>query len=164
MGVTGDRGIDPGQVRTPARGRRPALHRRFRLLAVIFVGGAVGTLARAVLEDAVPTAPDAVPWMTLAVNVFGSFVLGLLLETLARTGPDSDWRRVVRLGLGTGVLGGFTTYSTFAVETVERLPPQAPLVGLAYAVTSVILGVCAAAVGYRLAHGPTRREAGQVGR
>lgn len=126
------------------------------LIGVIFVGGGLGTLARAVLEDAAPARPGAVPWTTLAINVVGSLLLGLLLETLARTGPDEGWRRTARLGLGTGVLGGFTTYSTFAVETVGRLAPQTLLVGIAYAVGSVVSGVAAAAVGYRLAHGLRR--------
>jgi CrcB protein len=126
------------------------------LIGVIFVGGGLGTLARAVLEDAAPARPGAGPWTTLAINVVGSLLLGLLLETLARTGPDEGWRRTARLGLGTGVLGGFTTYSTFAVETVDRLTPQTLLVGIAYAVGSVVSGVAAAAVGYRLARGLRR--------
>lgn len=121
------------------------------LIGVIFVGGALGTLVRTLLEDAAPARPGAMPWTTLAINVTGSLLLGLLLESLNRVGPDTGWRRTARLGLGTGVLGGFTTYSTFAVEAVDRLAPQTLLVGIAYAVGSVVLGVAAAAVGYRLA-------------
>ncbi|WP_347353717.1 CrcB family protein [Intrasporangium sp.] len=160
MGVTG------GRDRSASRPRRnrPALRRRRRLLGVIFVGGALGASARSALEQLAPVADHAVPWITLAINVIGSFVLGLLLELLARTGHDAGWRRVVRLGLGTGVLGGFTTYSTFAVETVQRLTLQEHVVGLAYAVVSVALGVGAAATGFRLAHGLRPRRAGQVGR
>jgi CrcB protein len=120
-------------------------------LALILVGGTVGTLARAVLEDAAPAAPHGVPWMTVEINVTGSFLLGLLLEVLTRTGLDTGWRRAARLTLGTGVLGGFTTYSTFAVEVSQRLGP-APLTGAAYAVASVVFGVVAAALGYLAGH------------
>ncbi len=137
--------------------RRATIRRRVRVLGLVFLGGTVGTALRAVLEGVAPASAHAMPWTTLAINVLGSFALGLLLEVLI----DSGWRRTVRFGLGTGVLGGFTTYSTFAVETVERLTLQAHLIGLAYAVTSVVLGVAAAAVGYRWAHQIGRQAAGQ---
>jgi CrcB protein len=101
------------------------------------------------------------PWTTLTINVAGSLLLGALLEALARTGADEGWRRSARLTLGTGVLGGFTTYSTFAVETVQRLTPAAHFVGLAYAVASVVLGASAAAIGYLLARRIGRRPQGQ---
>jgi CrcB protein len=121
-------------------------------LVLILVGGTVGTLARAVLEDAAPAASDGVPWMTLGINVTGSFLLGLLLEVLTRTGSDTGWRRATRLTLGTGVLGGFTTYSTFAVEVSQRASTAPHLTGPAYAVVSVVLGAAAAALGYLAAH------------
>jgi CrcB protein len=123
----------------------------------------VGTLARAVLEDAAPAAADGVPWTTLGINVTGSFLLGLLLEVLTRTGLDTGWRRAARLTLGTGVLGGFTTYSTFAVEVSQRAGAAPHVIGPAYAVASVVLGAAAAALGYLAAHriggGARRREA-----
>ncbi len=143
---------------SPPRRRAAAVRRRVRVLGVIFLGGTLGTFTRAALEAAFPAQPDAIPWTTLAINIGGSFLLGLLLEALARTGSDSGWRRTVRLGVGTGVLGGFTTYSTFAVETVSRLNPAAWPIALAYAAASVVLGLLAAAAGYRLAHGLGRRQ------
>lgn len=73
----------------------------------------------------------------------GAFLLGALLEALAHRGPDTGGRRMLRLGLGTGVLGGFTTYSTLAVETAAR----APGLGTAYLAASVLTGVLAGLAG-----------------
>lgn len=159
MGVTGE----PDRVAATSRRTPRSPHRHPGLLALIFVGGTLGTALRAALESASPAQPAGIPWATLAINVAGSLLLGVLLEVLARSGPDTGWRRAARLTLGTGVLGGFTTYSTFAVESVQRLSPDAYVVGLAYAVGSIALGVGAAAAGYtgarRLAG---RRSAGAI--
>lgn len=150
-----DESTGPAPAPGPARssrfrtGARPAV-RRLGLLALIAGGGAAGTSVRAVLEAAAGTEPPAWPWATFAVNVSGALVLGFLLEVLARAGPDSGWRRRVRLAAGTGFLGGYTTYSTFAVEVVQ-LSQQAPhLARAAYAAASVALGPVAAAAGYLL--------------
>lgn len=111
--------------------------------AFIVVGGMLGTAARSGLEAAFPAAGDQWPWTTFWINVTGSLLLGLLVEALAG-GDDSGWRRSIRLGIGTGVLGGFTTYSTFSVETVEMLRSGQWLLGLGYAVGSVLIGVAVA--------------------
>lgn len=123
-------------------GGRPP-HRRVGLIVAVAVGGALGTLARAGVEAALP-APGGLPLGTLAVNLVGSAALGALLEVLALRGPDVGVRRVVRLGAGTGVLGGFTTYSSFAVE-VARTPADPVLI--AYAVGSIVLGPVLAVLG-----------------
>lgn len=141
--------LTAGSPPTPPRAR--AAHRHPGLLALIFVGGALGTAARAALENAAPPAAGGIPWATLLINVAGSLLLGALLEALARTGRDTGWRRGARLTVGTGVLGGFTTYSTFAVETVQRVSWDAYAVALVYALASITLGVAAAATGYVLA-------------
>lgn len=119
--------------------------------AVVFAGGVVGTVVRAALETAFPAQPGGWPWATFAINVTGAFLLGLLLETLARRGPDEGARQLLRLGLGTGVMGGYTTYSTFAVETVRLLGAGAVLSGLGYALGTVLLGLAAALAGGRMA-------------
>jgi CrcB protein len=104
----------------------------------------VGTALRAVTEAALPTA--GLPVATFGINVLGSFLLGALLEALRHRGTDTGARRLLRLGLGTGLLGGFTTYSTFAVETVA-LPPA---LGAGYLVSSLVLGAAAALAGILL--------------
>ena len=121
--------------------------------AVVLVGGAFGTAVRAALESAFPAQPGGWPWITFAINVSGSFLLGLLLETLSRRGPDAGLRRYLRLGVGTGVMGGYTTYSTFAVETVRLLGlgGAATFLGIGYALGSVVLGLLAAFAGMWLA-------------
>jgi CrcB protein len=100
---------------------------------------------RAVLEAALP-AGGGFPVTTFGINVAGAFLLGALVETLARRGPDTGARRVLRLGLGTGVLGGFTTYSTLAVETASLPAPVAS----AYLAGTVLLGAAASLAGVLL--------------
>ena len=134
-----------------------------RWIPLIMLGGGLGTAARASLETLFPPAPAALPWTTLTINVIGSFVLGVLVETLSVAGPDRGIRRAARLTLGTGVLGGFTTYSTFMVESADRRRDGYVLVALAYLVGSVILGLAAAAVGISIASHAHRRRRGRTG-
>jgi CrcB protein len=130
---------------------------------LIVLGGALGTAGRAALEGAYSPAVDALPWVTLVINVAGSFLLAMLLEALSTAGADRGWRRAVRLAVGTGVLGGFTTYSTFMVESAERLRESHLVVAGAYLVGSVLLGLAAAGAGIaaaaamRRAHGRSPR-------
>lgn len=128
---------------------RPGL--RPALLGLVFSGGTVGTAVRWGLEAAFGAPAGSWPWATLWINLSGSLLLGALLEALAATGPDSGWRRRVRLGVGTGVLGGYTTYSTFSIETVRLIREGALWLGLVYAVVSVVAGIALALVGNRLA-------------
>jgi len=114
-------------------------------LALIVVGGMLGTAARASLEAAAPAAVGQWPWTTFWINICGSLLLGLLLEVLA-AGDDVGWRHSMRLGVGTGLLGGFTTYSAFSVETVGLLHAGAWPSGLGYPVASVLIGIASAVV------------------
>lgn len=127
--------------------RRVSLPVRPAWLGVILIGGMGGTALRAWLETVFAAEAGAWPWATWWINVSGALLLGVLLEVLAETGPDQGWRRGVRLGVGTGALGGYTTYSTFAVETLQFLQGGAWLVGLGYALGSVVAGVLAAGSG-----------------
>lgn len=125
-------------------GRTPGV---FRWLPLIILGGALGTATRAALEQSFAPQPDALPWITLAINIVGSFLLGLLLETLSAAGPDHGSRRAARLTLGTGMLGGFTTYSTFMIETADRLRDGAVVVASGYLLGSILVGLGAAFAG-----------------
>ncbi|WP_206675837.1 CrcB family protein [Nocardioides zeae] len=125
----------------------PAVRLRVAL-PLVFLGGAAGTLARHLLGTALPPV-GGVPWTIGAVNVGGAFLLGLLLGGL-RGGPLTHRPRL-RLLVGTGVLGGFTTYSALAVDSV-RLARDDVALGAAYAGGSVLLGLLAAGLGVVLTH------------
>jgi CrcB protein len=109
-----------------------------RVLGVVVTGGAVGVLARGLIITPI-TDPAAVPWTTLAINVVGSLLLGVVVGWL------DDRRPLARAFLGTGVMGGFTTYSAFAVATALWIATPWLAAGLAAA--SVIAGVAGAVVG-----------------
>jgi CrcB protein len=121
-------------------------HLRWRLVALVALGGAIGTAVRALLATAFP-AHEGISWTILAINVVGAFCLGLLLDALARRGPDVGRRRAVRLFVGTGVLGGFTTYSTLADDTAHLLDLGRWTAGGGYALLSVVLGIVAVVLG-----------------
>lgn len=140
---------------------RPA-HLRPGLVGLVALGGALGTAARYLLATALP-AGSGWPTTTLAANLGGAFLLGLLLEALVRRGPETPRARVLRLALGTGVLGGFTTFSGLAIE-IERFAARGDLgLGAVYGLVSVALGLACAfagvAVAARRAGGRPRRPA-----
>jgi len=122
---------------TPPAPARTVLRRAL----LVALGGAIGTAARLALGLAIPDA-GGVPLSVLVANVLGALLIGLLAARL----PSSSDTRVF---VGTGMLGGFTTYSALAVGTVE-VWHQAPLLAAGYAVVSVVLGIAAAALGLRL--------------
>lgn len=119
-----------------------------RGLALVIAGGAVGSLARYLLLLATP-GPEGIQILTIfAINVIGSVLLGLLVGH-TRTAPDPDVAHRRRLFLGTGVLGGFTTYSTFALQVVTAAGDGAWYLATLYPALSVVLGVTGARWGLR---------------
>jgi CrcB protein len=138
----------------------PAPHTDPRLVALVLLGGAVGAPIRYLIARTWVTGPHAFPWSTFTINVVGAFALGLLLEFLARSGTDRGARRNLRLFVGTGVLGAFTTYSTFAVEADLLVRTHADGLAAAYAVGSVAAGLLASLAGIVVAAGGHRALAG----
>lgn len=113
-------------------------------MLLVAVGGAVGAVARyGVGLGAARLFGLAFPWGTLAVNIVGGLAMGLLA---AKTAPEQE---ALRLALGVGVLGGFTTFSAFSLETV-RLMEHQPGLAMLYAAASVVLSVGACWVGLSL--------------
>jgi CrcB protein len=106
----------------------------------IAAGGVVGVLARYGLGTAVHS--DQLPWMTVAINIAGSFMLGFLLPV------GHDLPGPVRNGLSIGLLGGFTTFSTFSVEVFYDAHSGDGGFALLYLAASVIGGIAAAGLGY----------------
>ncbi|GAB3913229.1 putative fluoride ion transporter CrcB [Microlunatus endophyticus] len=133
-------------------------YRRPVYLAVVALGGAVGAEVRYQLTNVVAPAISA-PAITFVINVVGSLLLGVLLESLALRGPDVGLRRTLRLLLGTGFMGGFTTYSTLALDAATYLDTGHWGTGIAYGLGSVVAGVLAAAVGVWLAAAVRGRKA-----
>ena len=124
--------------------KRP-VHLRGRFILLVFFGGTLGTATRLGLSLLFPT--DGLPTTILAINLAGAFILGVLLESLIRTGQDIGMRRAVRLFIGTGFFGGFTTYSALAVDTVRLAESGEPEISVLYAAGSLVLGTLVAWLG-----------------
>jgi CrcB protein len=131
----------------PAR-RAPPRYRYGRaqpdILAVIAAGGMVGASARYAVARAIPVHPGHFPWATFWTNLAGSFLLGFLLVVLLERFPPT---RYVRPFLGTGVLGAFTTMSTFEVETALLVKDGYSLTAGVYAFGSLAAGLALAYLG-----------------
>jgi CrcB protein len=110
---------------------------------LVALGGALGALARWGLAAVLPS-PGVWPVATLLVNLTGCFVLGALLAGLATRSPEPSWARPF---LGAGVLGGYTTYSTFAVEVVRLTDGGALPLAAGYMLLSLVGGTAAVALG-----------------
>lgn len=137
-----------------------APHQDPRLVGLVALGGAVGTGARHLVNGAV-VAQDGWPIATFGVNVLGAFVLGLVLQLLVPSGESAESTRTqrLRLGLGTGLLGGFTTFSSVAIELERMLAAGALAVAATYALATLVCGIAAAAVGVVLGAHRRRRAA-----
>jgi CrcB protein len=134
--------LDPDAPATPVR------RTDWPVLAAVGVGGALGAPARYGIAQLVDITPGTFPWGTFWINVSGSFALGFLLAVLLERSHQVP--RYLRPLLGTGFLGAYTTYSTFAVETDLLVKNGHWPIALAYVVASFAVGLVAASAGLRL--------------
>lgn len=110
-----------------------------RGLGLVALGGTAGTLARDVLETLITDAAG-LPLDIFVINITGAFLLGALIEALALGRPDHGQQRDLRLLLGTGVLGGYTTYSLLATDVAALLIENRIWEGIGYGLVTVITG------------------------
>jgi CrcB protein len=129
---------DPDVGASDLRGRRDPIRAQAPVLAAVSVGGMVGASARYGAGQLWPRPTDAFPWTTFGVNALGCLLIGVLITVI---GELPAAHRLMRPFLGTGVLGGFTTFSTYAVD-IRRLVA----LGQAPTAAAYLLGTAAAAM------------------
>lgn len=120
-----------------------------RSLAVVASGAAIGGVARFLIASLAlaRNGKATLPVATLAINVSGSFLIGIVVGIVsARPGLSPLWR----IFLATGILGGYTTFSTFSLDALDLARGGAPFASLAYVCASVIAGIAAAYAGLAL--------------
>ncbi|MFI6043995.1 fluoride efflux transporter CrcB [Nocardia sp. NPDC051321] len=123
------------------------------VLAVIAVGGALGALARYGLTLAWPAPAGGFPWAVFTINVAGSFLLGVLMVVITEIRPAHP---LVRPFLGVGMLGGFTTFSTYAEDIRALLDPDTVVVAAVYLVATLVVALLATTAGVLLARAAAR--------
>lgn len=131
----------------------PAQRRELRrghgaVLAVISVGGALGAVARYGIGYAFPAAPRGFPWATFGINVTGCLLIGVLMVLVTDVWAG---HRLVRPFLGVGVLGGFTTFSTYVVDIQRLVNARAAGVALVYLVATLVAALLGVYAGITLA-------------
>ncbi|WP_336981536.1 fluoride efflux transporter CrcB [Altererythrobacter fulvus] len=117
--------------------------------AYVALGGGAGAvlryqLGRLMTHALGPATVTAFPWATLACNVLGSIAMGVLAGFLARHGTGGDFWRLL---LGVGVLGGFTTFSSFSLELMLLIERGQPTLALTYAGVSLLAGLTGLYIG-----------------
>ena len=118
------------------------------VLAAIAVGGVLGALARYGLARLIPVSAHEFPWATFWTNVSGSLALGFILVLLLERYPPA---RHARAFIGTGFIGAYTTFSTFAVETDLLVKDGNAVTAIAYVAASLVVGLLAAWTGITVA-------------
>ena len=112
----------------------------YRELAAVFVGGAIGALARAALSTVVIRDPASWPWPTFIVNIVGAVLVGYFTTRLLERLPVSSYRRPL---LGTGFCGGLTTFSTMQLEALTMVEHGHLVKAATYTASSIVLGLLA---------------------
>jgi CrcB protein len=147
--------IDPDvDLHVPAQRRELAWHHGL-VLAVIALGGGLGALARYGLAQLWPTHPGHFPWATFVTNVLGCLLIGVLMVLVTEVWAAHP---LVRPFLGVGVLGGFTTFSTYAVETRGLLAPGTIGLAFVYVAGTLVAALLATLAGVQVTRTLTRER------
>ena len=118
------------------------------IMLAILIGGGLGTLARYGVSRIIHVSADTFPWATFVTNLSGAFMIGVFLTLLLERFPPT---RFPRPFFAIGFLGGFTTFSTLAVETVTLCKDGYPALGIGYLLATVVFGLAACYFGVVLA-------------
>ncbi|WP_051809859.1 fluoride efflux transporter FluC [Actinoplanes subtropicus] len=124
------------------------------VLAAISAGGVLGALARYALARAWPHPPHGFPWSTFVINVTGCFLIGVLMVIVTEVVTHKP---LLRPFLGVGVLGGYTTFSTYVVDIQRAAAEGAPLVALTYLTLTVVAALLAVYLGTVLTRAAVHR-------
>lgn len=141
----------------PAFAADPA-RARWATLGTISAGGMAGALARYGLAVALPHPPGGFPWATFAANVAGCLLIGVLMVLVTEVWPG---RPLVRPFLGIGVLGGFTTFSTYVVDIGQTAAAGFPHTAMAYLAGTVVAALSATYAGAAAARWVVRPRGGE---
>ena len=125
------------------------------VLAVIALGAVVGATARYELAQAIHSTPGTFPWATFWANMSGSLALGFLVVLLLHR---ARLHRLLRPFLATGILGAYTTMSTYLVETAVLIKDGHATVGVTYGLSSLVVGLLLAFAGMVGARQLTQRR------
>ena len=123
----------------------------WREVAAVAAGGVIGTGLRLTLDTVIPHGDTDLPLSTLLINIVGSFALGAMVATLWRRPSAPNWLKV---GLGTGTIGSFTTFSALIVSLVTEAHHGLWMLAVLYLVLSLVLGFAAALLGLSLGRRP----------
>ncbi|WP_411057199.1 fluoride efflux transporter CrcB [Streptomyces sp. E11-3] len=149
-GGTSGGGLAPAPRRraSPLRGQAP-------VIAAVALGGALGAAARYGAAQLWPTTPGTFPWTTLTVNAVGCAVMGVFMVVITE---GRQVHRLVRPFFGTGVLGGFTTFSAYAADIEHLMDVREARTALAYLALTLLTALAAV----WLAAAATRRVVGRA--
>lgn len=137
--------VDPDAEPRPSR---PGRWKRWDVALAVATGGAVGGTLRHAVSVELDARFDAFPWGTFAANVSGALLIAVLMVCLLELRPHS---RYLRPFLGVGVLGGFTTFSTYMNETRVLVQDGRVVVAFTYVAATLVVGLLLTWVGLRIA-------------
>ncbi|MFJ9243560.1 fluoride efflux transporter CrcB [Streptomyces sp. NPDC101776] len=143
-------------LRAPTRPPRPSVWRgQGTVVAVVALGGAIGAVARYAASLWWPARSGGFPWATFGINVVGCAVIGVFMVVVTEVWAA---HRLVRPFFGTGVLGGFTTFSTYAVDIQKLVDAGHPRTALAYLAATLLAALAAVWLGVTAARRVLKRR------